>query len=73
VQKQSSSEPVFQEDQGFSVIFKKDKHLIVVTVPEGNNKPYYLDGTAYMRVGTENRVIPPDELKRIILSVHSIP
>lgn len=26
-----------------------------------------------MRVGTENRVIPPDELKRIILSVHSIP
>ena len=55
------------------VIEERGKHLIVVTVPEGTNKLYFLDGTAYMRVGTENRVIPPDELKRIILSDHSIP
>jgi len=44
-----------------------DKTLIEVAIPEGNNKPYFLNGIAYKRVGTENRVIPPDELKKIIL------
>jgi len=47
---------------------KKDgKSIIQVKVPEGNNKPYFLKGVAHKRVGTENRVIPPDELKKIIL------
>ncbi|GAB6286881.1 MAG: helix-turn-helix domain-containing protein [Methanoregula sp.] len=55
------------------VIEEQGKHLIVVTVPEGISKPYYLDGIAYMRTGTENRVMPPDEIKRIILSEHGIP
>ncbi|MBN1195659.1 MAG: putative DNA binding domain-containing protein [Methanomicrobiaceae archaeon] len=55
------------------VIEEGGKHLIVVTVPEGISKPYYLDGMAYMRTGTENRVIPPDEIKRIILSEHAVP
>jgi ATP-dependent DNA helicase RecG len=55
------------------VIEEQGKHLIVVTVPEGISKPYYLDGIAYMRTGTENRVIPPDEIKRIILSEHAVP
>ncbi|MGI6481951.1 MAG: ATP-binding protein [Methanobacterium sp.] len=41
--------------------------LIEVKVPEGNNKPYFLNGIAYFRVGTEDKVIPPDDLKRIIL------
>jgi ATP-dependent DNA helicase RecG len=55
------------------VIEEQGKHLIVVTVPEGSSKPYFLDGIAYMRTGTENRVMPPDELKRIILHGHGIP
>lgn len=50
------------------VIEEKGVHLVTVTIPEGNNKPYFLDGVAYIRVGTENRVIPPDELKRMILT-----
>jgi ATP-dependent DNA helicase RecG len=55
------------------VIEDQGKHLIVVTVPEGIGKPYFLDGIAYMRTGTENRVMPPDELKRIILSEYALP
>lgn len=55
------------------VIEEEGKHLIVVTVPEGISKPYYLDGIAYMRTGTENRVMPPDEIKRIILNEHAVP
>ena len=43
------------------------KSIIEVKVPEGANKPYFLNGIAYKRVGTENRIIPPDELKKIIL------
>lgn len=54
-------------------IEEQGKHLIVVKVPEGANKPYFLDGIAYMRTGTENRVMPPDELKRIIRSEHAVP
>jgi ATP-dependent DNA helicase RecG len=42
------------------------KSVLRVEIPEGSNKPYFLDGVAYKRVGTENRIIPPDELKRLI-------
>lgn len=45
----------------------KGKKVIEVKVKEGSNKPYYLDGIAYKRVGTENVVIAPEELERIIL------
>jgi ATP-dependent DNA helicase RecG len=55
------------------VIEEQGKHLIIVMVPEGTSKPYFLDGIAYTRTGTENRVMPPDELKRIILSDHTLP
>jgi len=55
------------------VIEEQGKHLIVVTVPEGISKPYYLDGIAYMRTGTENRVLPPDEIKRMILTINQPP
>ena len=55
------------------VMEEERKSLIVIAVPEGANKPYFLDGIAYIRVGTENRVMPPDELKRMILNVHAVP
>jgi len=42
---------------------ENDRLVVEVKIPEGNNKPYFLNGIAYKRVGTENRVIPPDELK----------
>ena len=41
--------------------------IIRVIVKEGNNKPYFLDGVAYIRSGTENVVTPPDELRRLFL------
>ncbi|MFH1126856.1 MAG: RNA-binding domain-containing protein [archaeon] len=49
-------------------IKEQGKSIILVKVPEGNNKPYFLNGIAYTRIGTEKRPIPPDELKRIIIS-----
>jgi len=49
------------------VLETEGKKVIEVKVKEGNNKPYYLDGIAYKRVGTENPVIPPEELERIII------
>ncbi len=47
-----------------------DKKIIEVKVKNGNNKPYYLDGIAYKRIGSENPVIAPEELERIILNKH---
>ncbi len=46
--------------------------VIKVTVKEGLNKIYYLDGVAYKRVGTENIVMPPEEIERIILERRKI-
>ncbi|MBS3056039.1 MAG: putative DNA binding domain-containing protein [Candidatus Aenigmarchaeota archaeon] len=53
-------------------IKKHKNQIIYVKVPEGSNKPYFSDGIAYIRIGTENRVISPDELKRVILSQKKI-
>ncbi|MBT9130998.1 MAG: hypothetical protein DDT42_01308 [candidate division WS2 bacterium] len=52
---------------GIKVLEIKDKKIIEIKIKEGDNKPYYLDGIAYKRVGTENVVVPPEELERIIL------
>jgi ATP-dependent DNA helicase RecG len=46
---------------------KDGRTSIIVKVPEGRNKPYFLDGIAYRRSGSESRAMPPDELKRLIL------
>ncbi|MCK5477040.1 MAG: hypothetical protein KAI55_03905, partial [Candidatus Aenigmarchaeota archaeon] len=48
------------------------KKIIGVKTKEGRNKPYYLDGIAYMRTGTESPVIASDELERIILKKNKI-
>ena len=50
----------------------KSKKIIEVKIAEGANKPYYLDGIAYKRVGTENPPIAPEELERIILKNNKI-
>ena len=52
---------------GIKVLEIEEKRIIAVIISEGKNKPYYLDGIAYKRVGTENVVVPPVELERIIL------
>ena len=46
--------------------------VIKVAVKEGLNKLYYLDGVAYKRVGTENPLIPPEEIERIIMEKRKI-
>ena len=52
---------------GIKVLEIEEKSIIEVTISEGRNKPCYLDGIAYKRVGTENILISPEELERIIL------
>ena len=49
------------------VIGIKGKKVIEVKIEKGNNKPYYLDGIAYKRVGSETPIISPEELERLIL------
>lgn len=39
------------------------KSFLIVTVPEGTNKPYFADGQPYVRSGTESIRMPVDELK----------
>ena len=43
------------------------RKVIEVKIKEGRNKPYYLDGIAYKRTGTESPPIAAEELERIIL------
>lgn len=52
---------------GINVLETDGKKIIEVKVAKGANKPYYLDGIAYKRAGTESPVIAPDELEKIIL------
>ncbi|ODS40348.1 hypothetical protein BEH94_05465 [Candidatus Altiarchaeales archaeon WOR_SM1_SCG] len=49
-------------------VFQEGKQKVIkVAVKEGMNKLYYLDGVPYKRVGTENVIIPPEEIERIII------
>ncbi len=51
-----------------SVLESDGKKVIEVKVAEGTKKPYYLDGIAYKRAGSESPVIAPDELENTILN-----
>ena len=48
-------------------IKEEGKSILEVKILQGNNKPYFLNGIAYKRVGSEKRIMPPDELKQIII------
>ena len=52
---------------GIKVLEVEEKRIIEVIVREGKNKPYYLNGIGYKRIGTEDVVIPPEELEKLIL------
>ncbi len=47
---------------GIKVLEIEEKSIIEVTISEGRNKPYSLDGICYKRVGTENIIISPEKL-----------
>jgi ATP-dependent DNA helicase RecG len=42
------------------------KTALKITIPEGTNKPYFADGQAYIRSGTESIRMPVDDLKWLI-------
>ncbi len=52
---------------GIKVLESGGKKVVEVIVAKGTNKPYYLDGIAYKRAGSESPVIAPEELEKIIL------
>ena len=43
------------------------KMLVVIQIGEGINKPYFLKGVAFKRVGTSNQRIPKDEIETLVL------
>ncbi|MEA1877992.1 MAG: putative DNA binding domain-containing protein, partial [Bacteroidota bacterium] len=43
------------------------KKVVEVAVAKGTNKPYYLDGIAYNRAGSESPVIAPEEVNKKLL------
>ncbi len=44
-----------------------DKSIIEVIISEGTHKPYFVDGVAYIRSGSESVKMPPDVLTRQIM------
>ncbi len=50
------------------VLELKGKKVIRITVPEGQQKPYFYRGRAYKRVGKVNKVMSKGEIERLILS-----
>ena len=52
----------------------QNKPLVVVTIPEGNNKPYLVDGTAYIRINEDDEPMGRAELDDIYShKKHEIP
>ena len=47
-----------------------NKHCIIVSF-EGNEKPYFARGIAYIRVADEDRRLSPNELKKFILNANT--
>jgi len=43
------------------------KSIIEVIISEGTHKPYFVDGVAYIRSGSESVKMPPDVLTRLIM------
>lgn len=47
--------------------FEGGKSIIEVIVNEGTRKPYFVDGVAYIRSGSESVKMPPDVLTHLIM------
>ena len=43
------------------------KSIVEVIISEGTHKPYYVDGVAYIRSGSESVKMPPHVLTRLIM------
>lgn len=44
----------------------EDKTIIVIHIPKGTNKPYYTnEGISYIKVGSDKRIAPPEEILRM--------
>jgi len=49
------------------------KVIIIVNIPRGLNKPYYTnEGTAYVKMGSDKRIAPPEEILRMFQESYKI-
>ena len=46
---------------------EEGKSIVEVIISEGTHKPYFVDGVAYIRSGSESVKMPPDVLTRLIM------
>jgi len=46
-------------------VLRHDKHLLVIDIPEGDDKPYMVEDVCYIREGNSTRVAKSDEEKLI--------
>lgn len=57
-----------------STIKVNDKTIVIIDVPSGTNKPYFYKGRALIRVGRTNKILPPSELRDLLLkTIEQIP
>lgn len=55
------------------VVTVGDKNILVVKVPFGYSRPYYTnEGVAYVKIGSDKRIAPPEEILRIFQSAGKI-
>ena len=50
-------------DPSLEVSIKKIENLIIIKVPEGNKKPYSINGHFYLRTGANSQQLKRDEIK----------
>lgn len=50
-----------------------DQNVLVVKIPSGYSKPYYTnEGVAYVKMGADKRIAPPEEILRLFQSAGKI-
>lgn len=50
-----------------------DRNVVVIKIPSGYSKPYYTnEGVAYVKMGADKRIAPPEEILRLFQSAGKI-
>ncbi|MCK4905692.1 putative DNA binding domain-containing protein [bacterium] len=62
-EKSQISDIAWNMNPAFSVSIEQYENLAVITVSEGNNKPYSVSGHFYLRIGANSQQLNRDEIK----------
>src|SRR6056297_3055582 len=50
-------------DPAFEVFVEQTENVVVISVPEGTNKPYSVSGRFYLRIGADSQQMNRDEIR----------